>query len=169
MNIYNFTNPDHQNRWQSFDDWVMGGRSSSQMQFGEQGAHFTGRISLAKNGGFASIQSSMPSLDLSDYTGISLNVLGDGKTYGFILRDDSQTPLRYQASFKTKRDIWQTVYLPFDRFAPMAMCQALTVAPTLNRDKISAVGLIVSHQFGDFSLHVKTIEATPVNRPILMG
>lgn len=162
MIIYNFTLPDHQQRWRSLDDWIMGGRSSSDMQFCDMGAHFTGKISLANNGGFASIHSPDTCLNLSAYDGVTINVYGDGKQYGFILRDDGPQQLRYQAEFQTQRYTWQTIHLPFASFVPMVMGKQLPFAPRLKRDKISVMGLIVSHQFGDFSLHVQSIEALTI-------
>ncbi len=169
MIIYNFTHPNHQQRWRSLDDWVMGGRSSSDMDFCPNGAHFKGRISLANNGGFASIHSPDMYLDLSQYNGLRLNIHGDGKEYGCILRDDGPMQLRYQASFQTQSCTWQTIDIPFDNFMPMVMGTELSCAPSLNREKISVVGLIVSHQIGDFSLHVKSIEAMSQDQFQLTG
>jgi len=163
MKIYNFTHPDHQHRWRSLDDWVMGGRSSSHMQFCEFGAQFSGHVSLANNGGFASIHSPDCQLNLSEYDGITLQVQGDGKRYGFILRDDGPLQLRYQVGFDTIKETPQTIHLLFEKFMPMVMGTELDVAPQINRQKISVMGFIIAdYQHGDFNLHIQSIRAMRV-------
>lgn len=68
----------------------MGGVSSSRMSptCAEGTPAFTGDVSVANNGGFASVRSRNfePPLDLGAYEGIELRVKGDGQRYKLILR-----------------------------------------------------------------------------------
>lgn len=73
--------------WKAIDDRVMGGVSSSQLAFHEDGyAVFPGLISSDNGGGSASVRH--PELGLRDEetVGYRLQVRGDGKRYKFNLR-----------------------------------------------------------------------------------
>ncbi|MFN9176005.1 MAG: CIA30 family protein, partial [Synechocystis sp.] len=79
-------------QWYSVDDGVMGGVSASQWRLLGDRALFTGNVSTANNGGFASVRSPNfePPLDLAGAEGIQLRIQGDGKRYKFIARSESQ-------------------------------------------------------------------------------
>lgn len=74
--------------WQIVNDRVMGGISRSSFQLHEDGyALFSGTVSLENNGGFASVRTrAQTPMDLSEFDGLSVHVLGDGKTYSLRLR-----------------------------------------------------------------------------------
>ena len=59
--------------WFVVNDDVMGGVSSSTMQVTQEGTGvFAGRLSLANNGGFASVRTAMAPNDLADFAGLVL-------------------------------------------------------------------------------------------------
>jgi len=107
-----------QNIWGSIDDVVMGGVSQSNITISESGAIFSGAVSTANSGGFASIRtrSFEPPLNLSKYRGIELRVKGDGQRYKLILRGESKWDgVGFSASFDTELERWTTVRIPFDQ------------------------------------------------------
>ena len=72
--IVDFTEPGSIH-WSIVNDGVMGGRSTSKMEYSEDGsALFTGFVSLENNGGFASTRAAFESLNLSGYAGVILRV-----------------------------------------------------------------------------------------------
>lgn len=158
--LFDFRSPHAFRPWVSMDDCVMGGHSTSHLIPGQQGtAIYTGMISLENNGGFASTVAEGQSYDLSGCEGIALRVRGDGKTYGFYLRDNSFR-VRYQADFTAPNEQWKTIMLPWSAFTPRIFGHTLPVAPSLNRAFITAFGIIISHeQEGPFHLEIETISA----------
>jgi len=55
--IYTFSTQTNIKEWRIVNDDVMGGRSNSSLKISDAGhGHFIGHVSLANNGGFASIQ-----------------------------------------------------------------------------------------------------------------
>ena len=83
--------------------------------------HFNGRLSLENNSGFARIYSPAEESNFSAHSGIVLRVLGDGRRYQFRLATNARfrgSRIAYRASFPTRADEWEEVYLPFERFQP---------------------------------------------------
>ena len=78
--------------WGALDDVVMGGVSESSIRFKEAIAEFSGNVSTANSGGFASVRTRNfePAIDLSSYDGIALRVKGDGNRYKFMLRTETR-------------------------------------------------------------------------------
>jgi len=114
-------------RWRGVSDTVMGGVSQAQVSRahveGRDCLRLTGDVRLENDGGF--IQAALdldPSggvLDASLYTGVRLEVRGNGESYSVHLRTpDNRRPWQsYRAHFMAGSD-WQTVDLPFSSFAP---------------------------------------------------
>ena len=89
--------------WGDLSDPVMGGVSESSFALdragGEGGAPtavFSGVVSTANNGGFASVRTRNfdPPLDLSHAAGITLRLRGDGQRYKFFIRTARGGPCR---------------------------------------------------------------------------
>lgn len=80
--------------WGPLDDVVMGGCSQSNLMIKSEGpegsgiAVFSGNITSANNGGFASVRTKNldPPMDFQGYDGLKLKVKGDGQRYKFMLR-----------------------------------------------------------------------------------
>lgn len=82
-------------KWGPLDDVVMGGVSESGIYrtpcggpVGQDIVTFRGTVSVANNGGFASVRPRNwdPALDLGGYEGVRVTLRGDGQRYKFILR-----------------------------------------------------------------------------------
>jgi len=134
-------------QWYSVDDGVMGGVSASQWRLLGDRALFTGNVSTANNGGFASVRSPNfePPLDLAGAEGIQLRIQGDGKRYKFIARSESQWDgLSYCYSFDTFNNRPQTVRIPFNQLIPVFRAKTVPEKGPFNPSQISSFQLMHS-------------------------
>jgi hypothetical protein len=159
--------------WGAVDDVVMGGVSASGMGLLPGFARFSGTVSAANSGGFASVRSRNfePAYDLSDWQGIRLDLRGDGQRYKVILRNSSNwDSLAYCASITTEADAWMRVDVPFSAFRPTFRAKSQSIAPPLAPASICSFQLMLSKfeydgmlnpEFrpGDFSLDLRAIAA----------
>jgi hypothetical protein len=128
-------------------DGVMGGRSSGALSLDEVDGRpclrLRGSVSLENNGGFVQAALDLTragQLDGCWYTGVQLEVYGNGETYNVHLRTgDTWLPWQaYRASFRAPRH-WTTVQLPFTDFAPHRIDGPLDLS-RLRRLGIVAIG-----------------------------
>lgn len=109
-------------RWRFFADTVMGGVSTGQVLFVQEGgrtqARMTGRVSTENNGGFIQMQMDLADPPPEGTVGVRLIVRGNDQRYFVHLRTRGTVlPWQYyQAGFDVSRD-WVEVRLPFDAFA----------------------------------------------------
>lgn len=173
--IFDFRNPEApiQEIWGAVDDVVMGGVSQSHMVALDRSALFTGRVSTANSGGFASVRTRNfePPLDLSGYSGIALRVRGDGKRYKFILRDESRWDgIGYSMSFDTVANTWITIQVPFSELVPVFRARILEDGQQVNPSQVRAFQVMLSKfeyngdlnptfEPGEFNLAIEMIQA----------
>ena len=157
--------------WGALDDVVMGGVSASSFQTHPEGALFTGYVSIANSGGFASVRSRNfePPLDIQGYSGLELQLKGDGQRYKFLMRDeDSWDSLAYSFSFDTVADQWITVRIPFDQMIPVFRAKTVNNSRSLNTAQVRSLQLMLSKfeydgalnphfQPGEFKLLIRAI------------
>ena len=122
--LFDFSHPTEATKdtWGAVDDVVMGGVSESNMRLEQNKAVFSGNVSIANNGGFASVRTKnlTPPVDLSEYEGIELRVEGDGKRYKFIIRCENKWDgVGYSYSFDTFSNISTTVRISFAELIPV--------------------------------------------------
>jgi len=148
--------------WQPVGDRVMGGRSASRAELADGALLFSGELSLAQGGGFASIRSPADDFGLDGCTGLSLWVRGDGRCYKLGLRlDASFDGIVYQAPFVPGGD-WGEVLLPFAAFTPAYHGRHLPGAAPLDPGRIRRFGLLIAdRQDGPFRLEIARISALP--------
>lgn len=174
LTIFDFsTSETLSTQWQSIDDVVMGGVSQSKSQIIFSHLLFTGQVSTANSGGFASIRSTPfnPPLDLSQYQGIVLKLQGDGKRYKFIARCENQWDgLSYCYSFDTIYKFTQTLHIPFKDLRPVLRAKTVNYADPFNTKQIYSLQFMYSifeydgalnptFQEGSFLLEVASIQA----------
>jgi uncharacterized protein YbjT (DUF2867 family) len=173
--IFDFANPssDLQETWGAIDDVVMGGVSQSRIRLADNRAIFAGIVSTDNNGGFASVRTRnfTPPMDLSDYEGIELRVIGDGKRYKFITRCEGKWDgVGYCYSFDTIHDYPTTVRIPFKDLIPVFRAKTVQEASQLDAAKVYSMQLMLSKfeydgelnpQFepGSFKLEVEYLKA----------
>jgi hypothetical protein len=132
--------------WGALDDVVMGGVSESNIRFKEAIAEFSGNVSTANSGGFASVRTRNfdPAIDLSAYEGVILRVQGDGNRYKFMLRTESRWDgVAHCYSFDTVADTWTTVRIPFGEFIPVLRAKTVPGA-AFDLQSVNAFQLMLS-------------------------
>ena len=146
--------------WTSVDDRVMGGVSASRVVATPEGLEFSGVVSLAHNGGFASIRARPREYDLAGATALLARVRGDGQTYKLALRtNETFDGVQYQARFATRAGEWIEVVMPMTDFQPTFRGRQVE-APALDPGRIRGFGLLIAdRQAGPFRLVVASIRA----------
>jgi NADH dehydrogenase [ubiquinone] 1 alpha subcomplex assembly factor 1 len=146
--------------WRNVDDSVMGGVSSSRMRVEDNAAVFEGELSLENNGGFASVRSDLLEQDLEGFQGVRLRVKGDGQKYQLRIRvGQALDGARHQMTFKTKKDEWMEVDLPFSNFFAAYRGRQLPDHPPIDAAKITTMGLLIADkQEGNFRLEIDWLQ-----------
>lgn len=172
--IFDFAHPpaEIQEIWGALDDVVMGGVSESGVRLKDGVAEFSGIVSTANSGGFASIRTRNfePPLNLSESDGIELRIRGDGKRYKFMLRTETRWDgIAYCYSFDTVADQWITVRIPFSELIPVfraktvsdrAFDPAQVTALQIMLSKFEYDGALNPHfAAGNFQLQIDSIRA----------
>jgi NADH dehydrogenase [ubiquinone] 1 alpha subcomplex assembly factor 1 len=152
--------------WPSVKDAGRGGRSIGAMTYGEKVAVFSGTVSLKNGEGSASVRSPVGYRDLSEFEGIFLRIRGDGKIYGFQLRNARDPEgFAYQANFETRPGQWEDLYFTFEDFRPVRRGRSAPDSPSLTISRIQTFGLIIERaQDGPFRLEAEKIGAYRVER-----
>jgi hypothetical protein len=173
--IFDFSQPTQpQNQmWGALDDVVMGGVSASVWRLEAGIALFTGNVSTANSGGFASVRTRNfdPAIDLSGKQGLELRLKGDGQRYKFLVRDsESWDAIAYSHSFDTVADQWLTVPISFTSLVPVFRAKTVRDAAPLQVATVRSLQLMLSKfeydgllnphfSAGEFTLQVATIKA----------
>lgn len=147
--------------WTSVNDGVMGGVSKGGFQRTAQGTLlFSGELSLANNGGFASIRTEERQQDLSDMKAIVVKSRGDGRTYWVELRTSGQMGASsYRADLPTTAGEWQELRIPLADFKLQAFGRALPFK-ALNPAAVASVGFtLADKKAGPFSLEIESVKA----------
>ncbi|HEY0330076.1 MAG TPA: CIA30 family protein [Rhodopseudomonas sp.] len=135
-------------RWQLITDAVMGGvsrgRVVADLVADRPAIRMRGAVSTDNNGGFIQIALDLAApdavLDGSGFTGLALDVAGNGERYGVHLRtpDVGRPQQSWRQGFVATPQ-WQTVLLPFAQFVPHRIDCALDPA-RLRRIGLVAIG-----------------------------
>lgn len=130
--------------WAYVADTVMGGVSQGQAAQvvidGRAATQLTGRVSLDNNGGFIQIAFDLAegaAVDASTYTGVEIEVIGNGHAYDLRLRTEALT--RPWQSFRTQftaPPTWTTLRLPFASF------EAHRTQATFDPAQIKRIGIL---------------------------
>lgn len=171
MILFDFRTLDAAKSWYSVNDTVMGGLSRSKMTISPLGyGVFSGHVSLANGGGFASVRAEFKPIDLSAYTGIYLDLDGSRvKQYKVNLKDiDTPQSTVYQAPMPapshqtfgldaTSVLNWQRIEIAFNDFQPQCRGKPISRG-AINLSQLCSLGLVIgAQQSGDFSLKIKAI------------
>ena len=147
--------------WFVVNDNVMGGRSDGGFDMDDGTLYFAGTTNT-RGGGFSSIRTRGPRLDLSDYDGVRLRVKGDGRRYTWQIRTNARyrgRDVSYWAEFDTRKDEWITVDLPFSSFVPKFRGFELRGAPP-DPAQIRGMGLMIyDGRDGPFRLSLDHVQA----------
>ena len=114
--------------WESLNDTIMGGLSQASCSSSDKGLFLQGNL-VEDGGGFVSCRSPIfdKPLDLSKYSGLILDVEGDGRTLKFAIACEKKPlalsnllkgDIRWVASIPTKKDGISKVKIPFKSLEP---------------------------------------------------
>lgn len=145
MSIFKFSSDASMKRWQTVNDGVMGGLSKSSLSISDDGyGQFSGHVSLANNGGFASVRLLTDVKVNPETQKITLKIKGDGKNYQFRLKSENDQEHSYIQEFKTTGE-WQTVELDFKDFSPQFRGQQLDL-PNFNFSIIKEIRFLITNK-----------------------
>jgi monofunctional biosynthetic peptidoglycan transglycosylase len=166
--VFDFADPSRAAAFAPIDDVVMGGRSSSRVGAEAGRLVFTGEVSLAQGGGFASIRSRSERLGLAGHDGLVLRLRGDGHRYKVNLcHHEAVDGLTWQAPFETVAGDWRELVLPFAAFAPRLRGTPRPEAGPVDPGRLGTLGFLISdRQAGPFRLEVEWVSAWAGARPV---
>lgn len=136
-----------QETWGAVDDVVMGGASASSLSLLPEYARFSGNVSTANSGGFASVRTRNfePPFNLQDWQGIRLVLRGDGQRYKVILRNSNNwDSLAYCTSVDTESDQWIVVDVPFSALRPTFRAKTQPTASPIDPASVCSFQLMLS-------------------------
>ena len=146
--------------WRAVSDTVMGGLSRARLAAasidGQSCLCLSGEVSLENNGGF--VQASLDLMvagsyyDASRFTGVELEVRGDGKPYNIHLRtgDTRLVWQSYRAGFVASQD-WQLIRLPFNEFVPHR------ISVPLDTSILRKLGIVSIGKGGDVKIYFRRL------------
>ena len=116
--LFNFSKQSDLSQWQVVNDGVMGGLSEGQFTLNDEGhGVYTGKVSLANNGGFSSLRFRFQQREIHGFEYIVLRLKGDGKRYQLRLKND-QTQRHSYIQYVETHGEWQTIRLKLVDFYP---------------------------------------------------
>jgi NADH dehydrogenase [ubiquinone] 1 alpha subcomplex assembly factor 1 len=155
--VFIFSSPASAKEWRVLNDGVMGGVSTSELVFNNDGhGQFSGQVFLENNGGFASVQLNKTISLSPENKYIVLRVKGDGKRYEFRLKNSLTKPEAYVHPFETSGD-WQEIKLSINDFYPQFRGRKLNME-NFNFNSIEQFSfLIANKKQEDFKLLIDWI------------
>lgn len=108
-------------------------------------------------------------MDLSEYSGLVVRLIGDGQRYTLIVRtsEHAGSGLEYHGDFTSPKTKFGSVRLPFSTLAPMRSGKRVADAPELNRSLVTGIAFgyyphrnlkLNPQTTGDFYLSVNHIK-----------
>lgn len=160
MRLLDFDAPGEAALFSPVDDAVMGGVSSSRFLPGESSvAVFSGVVSLANNGGFASVRTQPRDWGIGAASSFVLRVRGDGKRYRFNVRAaDSLEAFRYEGPVEPPAGEWTVVEVPLAAMIGKAFGRRVPLAGAPDPTRVRTLGFMISDkQAGPFRLEIDWI------------
>ena len=159
--LFDFTEADAAKQWQAVNDGVMGGVSEGKFKITESKTmEFFGTLSLANNGGFASVRSKAKKLSLEKGDTLVARVRGDGREYTLNLYPNrSRTAFSYRVTVQTKKDEWIEVKVLLDEFEATSFGRVVREAGAVKPEEISSVGFLLGDKkAGPFKMEIEWIK-----------
>ena len=164
--LFDFTTAESARQWSNVNDGVMGGISEGRHRIRGEKLEFFGNLSLANNGGFASVRSRDGRLNLRGGDNLVIRVRGDGRRYYLNLRvPNNRMAFSYRVSFQTKAGEWQTFRVPLSEFRATSYGRVVRKAPPVDTKSVNSIGFMIADKVaGPFELEVEWIkvESPPV-------
>lgn len=162
--LLNFENANAAKAWVSVNDNVMGGISDGKFKITQDKTlFFYGSLSLANNGGFASVRCLPTQLALKKNDSICFQAKGDGREYTINLYTNKRlTAFSYKQSFKTKKEEWINLTFPLDKFIATSFGRTIPNAAPIDPNEINSIGFMIGDKnIEPFQLELKNITILP--------
>jgi NADH dehydrogenase [ubiquinone] 1 alpha subcomplex assembly factor 1 len=138
------------------NDGLMGGVSQSSLRPDPEGLFFEGNVSLANNGGFASMR--FPARFSQATHSLELVARGQGHRYKFTLRTEKALQVFYESDFLAEAS-WKSYRFKLEEFKSTYRGRFVQ-APNLSFHDVSEFGILIADkQEGDFRLQIRTLTA----------
>jgi NADH dehydrogenase [ubiquinone] 1 alpha subcomplex assembly factor 1 len=167
ITLFDFTGTDAAKEWQNVNDNVMGGVSEGKFKITDKKTmDFFGTLSLANNGGFASVRTKAKKLGLEKGDTLVAKVKGDGREYSLNLYlTKPLIAFSYRATVQTKKDEWIEVKVPLDKFEATSFGRVLKDAGAVKPEEINAVGFMLGDKkAGPFKMEIESIKMERVGK-----
>ncbi len=157
--VISFTQNQELDNWIIVNDTVMGGRSRTRLNITEGKLEFSGVLSLANNGGFASIRRVYDGKNWVNGGVLQIQVEGDGRQYQLRLRTNRRADgVAYVVSFQTQAELSTLFEFKTADFVPQFRGRIISGAPALQFSDIEQVGIMLADKNpGEFTLKVEHI------------
>ena len=159
--LFEFSGADSAKEWQTVNDGVMGGVSDGRFKITDaKTMEFFGTLSLANNGGFASVRTKPKNLGIEQGDALVAKVRGDGREYILNLYPSRQrVAYSYRAAMQTKKDQWIEVKIPLDTFEATSFGRIVTNAGAVKPAEINSIGFMLGDKkAGPFKLEIEWIK-----------
>jgi hypothetical protein len=156
--IVEFNSSSSLDNWYLVNDTVMGGKSDSDFQLNNEGhAVFSGYVTTANNGGFASIRHDCKVENVEQFSEIQLKVKGDGKNYQLRVKKNRSDYYSYIYTFETS-GTWETVSIPLEGMYASYRGRTLD-KPNFQADQISEIAILIGNKKKEsFQLEIDAIK-----------
>jgi monofunctional biosynthetic peptidoglycan transglycosylase len=159
--LFDFTGADAAKEWQTVNDGVMGGVSEGKFKITDNKTlEFFGTLSLANNGGFASVRTKPKKLSFEKGDTLIAKIRGDGREYMLNLYPNTQrVAYSYRATVQTKKDQWIEVKAPLDKFEATSFGNVVKNAGAMKPSDVNSLGFMLGDKkAGPFKLEVEWIK-----------
>ena len=106
LTIFDFSTESGVKGWYIVNDGVMGGLSEGRFSVEKDMAIFKGAVSADNNGGFTMIQNRFKTVKTNQFNAFVLKLKGDGKSYQFRVKSNSNEPHSYIYHFDIYGDVF---------------------------------------------------------------
>ena len=159
--LFDFTEADAPKQWQTVNDGVMGGVSEGKFKITDtKTMEFFGTLSLANNGGFASVRTKVKKLSLEKDDTLVAKIRGDGRQYMLNLYPNKQRmAYSYRATVQTMKDEWIEVKFPLDKFEATSFGRIVKNAGLVKPEEINSLGFMLGDKkAGPFKMEIEWIK-----------
>ena len=159
--LFDFTEADAPKQWQTVNDGVMGGVSEGKFKITDaKTMEFFGTLSLANNGGFASVRTKVKKLSLEKDDTLVAKIRGDGRQYMLNLYPNKQRmAYSYRATVQTKKDEWIEVKVPLAKFEATSFGRIVKNAGLVKPEEINSLGFMLGDKkAGPFKMEIEWIK-----------
>ncbi len=146
--------------WRVILDGVMGGLSQGEAVLRENSIYFKGSVSLANNGGFASLKAPFDPIDLSKYSTLKIRLKSTGISFAFTLETERRFYMpNFKHSIQTESEDWETLTVPLADFKAYRLGRPMGKAVTkADLEKIIRIGIITNEKREeDFEVEVEWV------------